>query len=448
MKPLILVLTLAAAFSPGLAAQPSDAVVATDELDPAVAITPGEILEHIDVLASDLFQGREAATVGERRAATYIVSRLKGASRLQPAGPDGSWYQSFELLLHGKLAEARNILAKLPGNDPELAHEMIVIGAHYDHVGYGRSGNSIDKAGSIHNGADDNASGSATLIDLATSLANSGWKPRRTILFQWYTGEELGLLGSRHYVKEPVFPIEDHVFMLNMDMVGRLAGRRLLVGGTGTSPGLAELARGYCEELGLDMLDDPPGAAPSDNTSFYTEGIPVLFLFTGLHSDYHRSGDDAYKINARGAADVGRLARRLVEHIDARDERPAFLSAPGNANVFTPRVYIGATFGLAPAAPDTMARVAVVLPDSPAAHAGLREGDLVVRVDGREVEGPGSFDNWLRFVDFEVVPVTLVVLRPAGEGEVEGEGRGAMSTDEPAPPGYVRLQIDIQPIVR
>ena len=441
-KPRLLFLlapALAVALAPALAAQP-----AANEPDPHVAITAGEILEHIDVLASDLFQGREASTKGERRAASYIVSNLKDAGRLQPGGSDGSWYQPFELTYDGEQREARNVLAILPGNDTELKHEIIVIGAHYDHVGYGHSGNSLDEAGDIHNGADDNASGSATLIDLATSLANSGWKPRRTIMFQWYSGEELGLLGSRHYVKEPVFPLDDHVFMLNMDMVGRLTGRRLLVGGTGTTPGMEELAQGYCDDLGLDMLNDPPGSAPSDNSSFYDVGIPCLFLFTGLHSDYHRAGDDAYKVNATGSQDIGRLARRLVEQLDARDERPKFTRSPGMANIFMPRPYVGATFGVAPADPDTMARVEVVIPESPAALAGLREGDLVVSLNGGAVSGPRTFDNWLKLADHQVVPVTLGVLRTAEASDTAGAG----PPDMPAPPGYVRLELAIQPSVR
>jgi len=440
IRPLfLLALTLAVVLAPALSAQSS-----ANEPDPRVSVTPGEILEHIDVLASELFEGREAATKGERRAAGYIVSNLKDAGRLQPAGPEGSWYQPFELMLRDEPAEARNVLAMLPGNDPELSHEVIVIGAHYDHVGYGHSGNSLDKAGDIHNGADDNASGSATLIDLATSLANSGWKPRRTIMFQWYSGEELGLLGSRHYVNQPMFPLDDHVFMINMDMVGRLTGRRLLVGGTGTTPGMSELAQGYCDELGLDMLDDPPGSAPSDNSSFYDKGIPCMFLFTGLHTDYHRAGDDAYKVNARGSADIGRLARRLVEQIDARDERPEFTRSPGMANIFVPRPYVGATFGVAPADPETMARVEVVIPDSPAEHAGLLEGDLVVSVNGGAVSGPRTFDNWLKLSSHDIVPVTLGVLRAAEPSRTAGAG----PPDMPATPGRVRIELTIQPTIR
>jgi len=167
-----------------------------------------------------------------------------------------------------------------------------------------------------------------------------------------------------------------------MDMVGRMVAHTLVVGGTGTSPGLADLARGFCDELGLKMIDDPPGTAPSDNTSFYNHGIPAVFLFTGLHEDYHKASDDAFRINAEGAASVGRLARKLLASIDARDERPAFTLAPGEAYTFRPALYTGAAFVETAEGPP---RVAVVIPGSPAEAAGLKEGQIVVRLNGEAV---------------------------------------------------------------
>ena len=353
---------------------------ADETLDPSTQITPAEIFDHIEVLASDAFEGREAATAGERRARTYIISVLEQHPELEPAGDDG-WLQPFTLKLRGEPAQAHNVIARLAGTDPELSGEVIVVGAHYDHVGYGHSHNALDLPGPIHNGADDNASGSAALLDLATSLAGAQWKPRRTILFQWYSGEELGLLGSKHWVEHPLVPLDRVVFMINMDMVGRMVARTLVVGGTGTSPGLADLARGFCDELGLKMIDDPPGTAPSDNTSFYSRGVPALFLFTGLHDDYHKATDDTPKVNTEGAADVGRLAHKLVVAIDGRDERPAFTLAPGEAYLFRPALYTGAAFVESPEGP----RVAVVIPGSPADAAGLREGQVVLKLDGEPV---------------------------------------------------------------
>ena len=353
-------------------------------------VTADEIREGIEVLSSDLLEGREAGERGERRAAGYLVSRLESCEALRPGGEDGGWFQPFEIIRGGTTRKARNVIAVLPGADPALAHEAIVLGAHYDHVGFGRSGNALDGPGEIHNGADDNASGSSTLLDLATSIAESSWRPRHTLVFQWYSGEELGLLGSKHWVEHPTWPLADVTFMLNMDMVGRLTARTLVVGGTGTSPGLAELARGFCDELGLAMIDDPPGTAPSDNTAFYEHDIPAMFLFTGLHPDYHRAGDDPEKINADGARDVGRLALRIAAAIDSRDERPAFQAAPGDAYMFTPTAWLGAAFvAAAPDAPGPVL-VAVVLPDGPAERAGLQDGDVVATLDGQPLAGVGA----------------------------------------------------------
>ena len=359
------------------------------ELDPATEITPDEIREHIEVLASDAFEGREAGTAGEARARKYIASVLEQHPELQPAGEDGGWFQAFAITLHGGPAEAHNIIARLPGSDPELSKQYIVVGAHYDHVGYGESHNALDAPGPIHNGADDNASGSSTLLDLATSLAGAHWKPRHTVLFQWYSGEELGLLGSRNWVEHPLVPLDQTIFMINMDMVGRMVAHTLVVGGTGTSPGLADLAGGFCDGLGLKMIDDPPGTAPSDNTSFYNHGIPAVFLFTGLHEDYHKASDDAFRINAEGAATVGRLAQKLLASIDARDERPAFTLAPGEAYTFRPALYTGAAFVETAEGPP---RVAVVIPGSPAETAGLREGQIVLKLNGQPVPDIHALD--------------------------------------------------------
>lgn len=426
-----------------LAAQP--APVAGDAgLDPAVAVTAEEIGAHVEVLASDLFEGREAATRGERRAAGYIVSRLEECERLQPAGPGDGWLQPFPITLQGQPATAHNVLALLPGSDPRLAHEAIVIGAHYDHVGFGESGNALDPGvREIHNGADDNASGSAALLDLATSLCGSGWQPRRTILFQWYSGEELGLLGSRHWVNaEPTHPIGDVVFMVNMDMVGRLVGRTLVVGGTGTSEGLADLAQGLCDELGLVMIDDPPGGAPSDNSSFYDAGIPALFLFTGLHEDYHRAGDDSHKLDLEGTRDVAQLAERLVKAIDARDARPEFRRSPGMANIFTPGRFFGAAFSDAVAPAPGAVRVDVIIPGSPAEQAGLREGDLISAAGGQELSGAADFMTLRRLPPGPAEPLALVAWRAtAGAARAEGDTQVQAR-------GWERLELVLPLVVR
>lgn len=382
--------------------------------DPATTLTAEEIGEHDAVLASDLFEGREAGTRGERRAAAYIISQLETCERLQPDGPDGEWLQPFDITLHKQPAVAHNVLARLPGSDPALAGQYIVVGAHYDHVGFGESGNALDPdVHEIHNGADDNGSGSSVLLDLATSLCGSGWQPRHTVLFQWYSGEELGLLGSKHWVDQPTHPLADVTFMINMDMVGRMMGRTLVVGGTGTSPGLAELSRGFCDQLHLHMIDDPPGTAPSDNSSFYDAGIPALFLFTGLHADYHRATDDSARIDLEGARDVGLLVEDLLRALDARDERPKFQSSPGMAYVFTPRLYLGCAFDDVVRPAPAGVRVTVVIPGAPADVAGLREGDYVASLGGHAVEHASDIDALLEAPHGDIPEMDVVVWRAA-----------------------------------
>ncbi len=378
-----------------------------------------QIQDHVDVLSSDSFEGRGAATRGERRAAKYIVAVLKGIDGIVPGGPAGSWFQEFAVPASVVMGEvdfgvARNVLALLPGSDPSLAEEVIVLGAHYDHVGpRGLHGGSLGGMGQIHNGADDNASGTSLLLEVAAALA-SGERPRRTIMFQWYSAEELGLLGSRHWVDEPTLPLERVVAMINCDMVGRMQGSTLLIGGTGSSPQLERLvedARGF---LGIDFVLDPPGNAPSDNSSFYNKDIPALFLFSGVHGDYHRPTDDADKLNAPGTERVARLARRLIRGVDRGAEAPSFRSAPGMAKYWTPAVYYGLTFD---PSEDGAARLAVLTPDSPAGRArdsqgrSLAEGDVLLRVDGQVPRSMGDLERSLRVTDDDRTARTFEFLR-------------------------------------
>ena len=422
---------------------PAAPAAAPDTPAPATTLTAEAIGEHDAVLASDLFEGREAGTRGERRAAAYIISQLETCPRLLPDGPDGEWLQPFDITLHKQPAVAHNVLARLQGSDPALVGQCIVVGAHYDHVGFGESGNALDPGEhEIHNGADDNGSGSAVLLDLATSLCGSGWQPRHTVLFQWYSGEELGLLGSKHWVEQPTHPLADVTFMINMDMVGRMMGRTLVVGGTGTSPGLADLSRKHCDELHLHMIDDPPGTAPSDNSSFYDAGIPALFLFTGLHADYHRATDDSAKIDVEGARDVGRLVEDLLRDLDARDDRPRFQSSPGMAYVFTPRLYLGAAFeDVVPPAPAGV-RVTVVIPGAPADAAGLRENDFVASFGGHPVEHTTDIDALLEAPHGDIPEMDMKVWRAAPPAAAKSGAADVQATS------WESVTLRVQPSIR
>ena len=233
---------------------------------------------------------------------------------------------------------ARNVVAKIPGSDPALADEVLVLGAHYDHLGYGHSGTSLggkDANNVIHNGADDNASGSSGLLELAQAFSME--HPRRTVYFVWFSGEELGLLGSQYFVDHAPIPQKQIVSMINLDMIGRLTHGKLEVGGAGTSPNFGEIITQATQGLGLDVTLNPDGFGPSDHASFYGAKIPVMFFFTGLHDDYHRPSDDPNTINAAGASTVARAAFTCAEELANADTRPAYVEVPrqgrgGNRN--------------------------------------------------------------------------------------------------------------------
>ncbi|HZM00426.1 MAG TPA: M28 family peptidase, partial [Planctomycetota bacterium] len=324
---LVTVLQLAAALPPG---DPQGGTAG----DP---ITADDLDVHLQVLASDVFEGRLAGTPGERRAAEYIRSVLESIEGLEPGGDGGTWFQDFSFSRWFVPHRSRNVVALLPGSDAELSAETIVIGAHYDHEGPGE--------GRIYNGADDNASGSATLLELAAALASRPERPRRTLAFHWYGAEESGLLGSAHYVRRPLRPLQDTVLMLNLDMVGRLRGRTLMVGATGSSPLFPLLLPGLCRRAGLVMKDEPRVSGNSDHWSFFRRGVPVLFLFTGFHEDYHQVSDEAWRANVAGAARIGALAAEIVLAIDSLDgdERPTYVRAQRGKERWTPRAWIGVT---------------------------------------------------------------------------------------------------------
>jgi aminopeptidase YwaD len=281
---------------------------------------------------------------------------------------------------------AANVIGILPGGDPALAGEAVVVGAHYDHLG--REG------GAVYHGADDNASGTAVVLGLAQSLAAT--RPGRTLLFTLFAGEEIGLVGSAHYVREPsAVPVARIAAMLNFDMVGRLEGRRLLVGGVATGGGLRAVVEAAGREAGLDLDLRAGGAGPSDHARFYAADVPVLFFHSGRHADYHRPSDTAEKLDTAGMARIARMGAAVATRI-AAGPRPVFARTPEPA----PRSARGAPderageraeafLGIAP---DLRAgwegvRLGLVVPGSGAEQAGLRAGDVLVRLGDRPLPG-------------------------------------------------------------
>jgi hypothetical protein len=287
-------------------------------------------------------------------------------------------------------APAENVVGFLPASEHRTS-ESVIIGAHYDHLGLGHFG-TLDNSqeGKVHNGADDNASGVAVLLDVARRLSEGPQGLKRNVVFVAFTGEELGLHGSRHYVNHSRFPIEATRAMINLDMVGRMRKNQLTVLGLETAQEMRSLVSGATQGLGVEIL---PGASRnlrrSDHASFYGKNIPVLHLFTGNHEDYHRASDDWEKLNIEGMEKVSALLTALVEKIARRDGPLTFARVPQDPGKSDDsETGYGAYLGTLPdfVELERGVRLAGIQEGSPAEIAGLKEGDVIVELGGTKVE--------------------------------------------------------------
>ena len=288
-----------------------------------------------------------------------------------------------------RTAPAYNVAGVIEGGDPKLKHEYIVIGAHYDHLGRGHDSSLAPNSSEIHHGADDNASGTAGLLELARvfSAQRSAQKSqlRHSLVFLAFSAEESGLIGSKAWVNNPSLPLAGGVAMLNMDMIGRMRDNKLTVGGVGTSPEFRKLVESLNNGFTLQLNED--GFGPSDHSSFYAKQIPVLFFFSGTHEDYHKPSDTAEKINYEGQAKVAGFVAEIVRAIDRADARPAYALArssqpSGRSTGF--RVYLGTVPSYAESNDGLL--LDAVRDDSPAAKAGLKAADKIVKLAGREIK--------------------------------------------------------------
>lgn len=338
-------------------------------------------------LASDLLGGRESGTEGEKLAAEYIVHRFEEIG-LERKGSNGTWYQSFDFefktnphAAHGDSRIARNVVGFLDNG----ADKTIIIGAHYDHLGMGKFGSRHVGEPAVHNGADDNASGVAAMLRLATEL-KAGKAKNNNYVFLAFSGEELGLYGSKFFANNPTLDLKKVNFMLNMDMVGRLNEEKTLaVYGVGTSPAFRK-ALEKIDVADIKITTSDSGIGPSDHTSFYLKDLPVLHFFTGQHQDYHKPEDDAELINYDGLMDVTDYILELLKKLDAepkvaftktKDEQEDNKVAKFKVTLGVMPDYVHSGTGM---------RIDAVLDNKPAQKAGIKDGDVVIKIGDLDVK--------------------------------------------------------------
>ncbi len=352
------------------------------------------VRDDMRYLASDQLEGRLLGSAGADSAAAYIARRFE-ALGLAPV--QGHRFAEFQVSRSAPAAHGtglggaigRNVLGWIEGTDPALREQYVIVGAHYDHLGHGEAGGSLDpESKAIHNGADDNASGTVALFEIARRLVEQ--RPARSVLFIAFSGEEEGVLGSGMYVKSPVLPLTQAVTMINLDMVGRLRDDRLIVYGVETAKALRAIVDSVNLSFGFDLHAQGDGYGPSDHASFYAEHIPVLHLFTDLHEDYHRPSDDWEKINIDGLVRVADYASAIARTIADRPNRLAVIDLPPPqpvASSGSSSSGYGAYLGSIPDMTDNPGgvRITGVRSGSPAEKAGLQKGDVIVRIGEHDV---------------------------------------------------------------
>ena len=364
--------------------------------------------KHIETLASDAFEGRGSGTDGEEKAAVYIESQFKKL-KLKPLGDKNSYRQAFSFKggTHGTGSEikTKNIVGYLDNQ----AANTIIIGAHFDHLGLGNDGSSLDAnpQGKVHNGADDNASGVAAVLELARYFQSNKVKEKSNILFICFSGEEFGLHGSKYFAEHPTIKISKVNYMINLDMVGRFEeAKGISVSGSGTSPVWETLLKNLSTDK-MIIKTDSSGTGPSDHTSFYLKDIPVLHFFTGSHNDYHKPSDDADKINYVGEVSVLKL---IADVINAEVTQPklAFLKTKSKSMGGTRSFKVA--MGVMPSysSSEDGLKVDGVSEGKPARKAGILTGDLITQIGDYTVKDVQTYMDALnKFEKGQTVPVKL-----------------------------------------
>jgi Iap family predicted aminopeptidase len=360
----------------------------------AVAVLVADLEPVGGVDPNDPHSGAEAPlpklrpTDGADAGLPVVVAKREAVAGLADGGR-----ARIEVDLAREHAPAFNVVGRLDPAGTPVDDRLVVIGAHYDHLGFGGSGSLEPDSTAVHNGADDNASGVAALLEAGRTLAARRSELLRPVVFVAFAGEERGLLGSARLVKSPPagFAVERVLAMINLDMVGRLRGQTVTVFGTDTAVEWGAVLPAACARAGIECKSTGDGYGPSDHTSFYAAGAPVLFLFTGTHDQYHRPSDDAATLNATGGARVAALTADLALGLAAREGALAYQRTTAPAPQGDVRSF-GASLGTIPdyAGPGegkSGMLLAGVRPGGPADKAGLRRGDILVGLSGKEIRG-------------------------------------------------------------
>jgi hypothetical protein len=349
-----------------------------------------DLKKHVTYLASDELEGRGTGTKGELKAAKYIAKNFK-QFKLTPKGDKKSYFQKFPFSstgFHGNVTRkgiATNVIGFLNNN----AAFTIVIGAHYDHLGMNEDGHSLDAEGKgkIHNGADDNASGVAGVIELARYFSTNNVSEPFNFLFICFSAEELGLLGSKYFCEHPTLSLDSVTAMINMDMIGRLKKEDpvLTISGTGTSPVWESILSKFNSNA-LRIRFDSSGIGPSDHTSFYKKNIPALHFFSGTHADYHKPSDDAHLLNYNGQEAILFLISELINQLPS-NEKLTFLTTKTNSTTSVSKFKV--TLGIMPSYAETGKglEVEAVIDGKPAQKAGVKNGDVIIQIGEYAVSG-------------------------------------------------------------
>ncbi len=379
-----------------------------------------DMKKAVEYLASQELGGRYPATAGDTLASEFIVGKLRGL-KLKPIVKGKKKKAFFHDFTYGKNEKrtTHNIIAVLPGTDKRLRNEYIVVGSHYDHLGLGGEGSGSRRPDTVavHPGADDNASGDAVVLELAKHFKKV--RSPRSIIFAFFGAEEQGLVGSKFFLewmkqadgRRINLPADRKgiVAMVNLDMVGRMRDNAMSVSGTGTSSGFKAMVESVAEQAHLNVTCIPDGYGPSDHASFVAADIPVLFLTTGGHMEYHTPADVPSTLNYDGMQQTLEFTQQLISQLAAMPETPDYINVPSSQKMSHAKFKV--TLGLMP---DVMGassvpglRADIVVAGKPAHNAGIRSGDIIQEIDGKPLKDINEYMERLA----ELTPGTTIPVK-------------------------------------